>query len=111
MQMREHHVRHVTRLHPERLEAVGQPSLAVIENLALDRAQPVADSGVDQNRGAAAHYQRAGEIEPDAVAVVGRMVALPQLARHNAEHASAVVAPQPVAEHRDLEFTDPDFFH
>ena len=50
MQMRQHDVRDVARLHPERLEPVGQPALAVIENLALDRAQPVADSGVDQDR-------------------------------------------------------------
>ena len=49
VQMRQHDVRHVPRFHPERLKPVGEPALAVIENLALDRAQAIADSGVDQD--------------------------------------------------------------
>ena len=50
VQMRQHDVRDVPRFHAERLEPVGQPAVAVIENLALDRAQAIADSGVDDDR-------------------------------------------------------------
>src|SRR5665213_2765444 len=49
MQMREDHVRDIAGLHSERLQPVDQPAIAMIENLALDRAKPIADSGIDQD--------------------------------------------------------------
>src|ERR1700722_963295 len=87
-----------------------EPSVAMIEDLTLDVAQPIADSGVDQDSVAALHYKRAGQVEADTVALVGRMVALPEFARHDAEHASAVIAPQPVGEERDGESADFDLW-
>ena len=50
MQMRQQDVRDVAGLHAQRLETVRQPALLMVEDLALDRAQPVADSGIDQDR-------------------------------------------------------------
>ena len=108
MQMRHDQVRDVAGFHPERAQMIRQPAVAVIEDLALDVAQPIADSGIDQDRVAALHYKRAGQVEADTIAIVGRMVALPQLARDNAEHASAVVAPQAVGEKCDGESADFD---
>ena len=83
-----------------------EPAVAMIEDLALDVAQPIADSGIDQDRVAALHDKRTRQVEADTVALVGRMVALPEFARHDAEHASAVIAPQTVGEERDGERAD-----
>src|SRR5580692_7646805 len=77
MQMRYDQMRDVARLHPQRLQMLREPSVAMIENLALDVAQPVADSRIDQDSVAALHYKRTRQIEADTVALVGRMVALP----------------------------------
>jgi hypothetical protein len=38
------------RLHAERLKPASQPAVAVVENLALHRAQPVANAGIDDDR-------------------------------------------------------------
>src|SRR5580704_13749322 len=110
MQMRHDQMRDVARLHPQRLQMLREPSVAMIENLALDVAQPVADSRIDQDSVAALHYKRTRQIEADTIALVGRMVALPQFARHDAEHASAVIAPQPVGQERDGERADFDLW-
>jgi hypothetical protein len=77
MEMRQDDVGDVAGRHPERFQAVDQPPGAVVEDPALDRAQPVADSGVDYDRVAAAHDQRTGQVEANAVLIVGRMFPLP----------------------------------
>jgi hypothetical protein len=110
MEMRHDQMRDVARLHPQRLQVLREPSVAMIENLALDVAQPVADSRIDQDSVVALHYKRASQVEADTVALIRRMIALPQFARHDAEHASAVIAPQPVGEERDGEGSDSDLW-
>src|SRR5260370_4576835 len=77
----------------------------MVEDFALDRVQAIADSGVDEDSVAAAHYERACEIEADAVLFVGRMVARPEFPRNHAEHASAIVAPDTIGQKRDRELT------
>src|SRR5580700_11305412 len=77
MQMRYDQMRDVARLHPQGFQMLGEPSVAVIENLALDVAQPVADSRIDQDSVVALHYKRTRQVEADTVALVGGMVALP----------------------------------
>src|ERR1700694_2355674 len=103
MKMRNDERGDVAGFHPERADMIGEPSVAVIENLALDIAQSVADSGIDENCVAAFHDERAGEVQADAVALVGGMVVFPEFARDHAEHASAVVAPETVGEEGDGE--------
>src|SRR5579872_4622596 len=88
---------------------IGQPSFTMRENLSLDIGEAIADSAIDQNRVASAHDERAGEVQPDAILLIGRMLALPQLARHHPKHTSTVVPPQPVGEKRDGKRTDRDF--
>src|SRR5580658_5490447 len=106
MQMRDDQMRDVAGFHPERAQMIRQPAVAMIENPALDIAQPVADSSIDQHGVGTFHDKRTREVQADAIALVGRMVALPQLARDDAEHASAVVAPQAVGQECDLEGAD-----
>src|SRR3984957_13952830 len=108
MQMRHDQMRDVAGLHPKCAEMLRQPSVAMIEDLALDCAEAITDSGIDQDRVAALHYKRTGQVEADAIALVGRMIGLPEFARDDAEHASAVIAPQPVGDKRDLERADFD---
>src|SRR5277367_1544247 len=103
MQVREDHMGDVAGLHAERLEPVYQPAVVMVENLALDRAQPVADPSIDHDRVITAHYERTGQVEADPVLLVCWMLALPQLARHDAEHAAAVIAPDAVAQKCDGE--------
>jgi len=93
MKMRQDHVRDVAGLHPERAKMIDEPSFAVVENLSLGGRKPIADPGINQDRLAAFYDQGASEIEPDAILLVGRMLALPEFAGHHAEHASAVVPP------------------
>src|ERR1700722_12986773 len=94
MQMRHDQMRDVAGFHPKRTQMLRQPSVAVIEDLTLDCAEAIADSRIDQDRVAALQYKRTGQVQADTVALVGRMIGLPQFARHHAEHASAVIAPQ-----------------
>ncbi len=86
----------VARFHPKPLQTIDEPAVAVVENLALNFTQPVADPGIDHNRLAAFEDQRADEIKANTVFLVGRMFPLPQFARHDPEHASAVVAPHAI---------------
>src|SRR5438309_11467321 len=88
---------------------IGQPSFAVIEDLALDGTEAIADAAIYQDGVAALQDERTGQVETDPVAIVRRMVALPKLARHHAKHASAVIPPEPIGEKRDDERTDLNF--
>src|SRR5258708_40317291 len=106
MQMRHDQMRHVTGLQSERAQMLRQPSVAMIEDLTFDRTEAIADSRIDKNRVAPPHYKRTGQVEPDTVAIVRLMVALPEFARHHAEHASAVIAPKPIGEECDSERAD-----
>src|SRR6202035_1871764 len=90
MEVREDYGGDVAGLHSERLEPAPQPTPPMVENLALDHAQPVADSRIDYDRVAAAQDQRTGQVKSNAVLIVGRMFPLPQFARNYAEHAAAV---------------------
>src|SRR5579863_1158961 len=109
VQMRQQHVRDIARLHPEHPQPIDQPALSMSEDAPLHRAQPIADARIHQDRFAAAHDQRTSKIEADTVLFVGRMLPLPQLARHHPEHAAAVVAPDTIGEKGDSEFADRDF--
>ncbi len=91
---------HVARFHIKLLQAIDKPAIAMIEDLALDFAQPVADPGIHQDRLAVFENQWANKIEADAVFIVCRVFALPQLAWNYAEHTSAIVAPDAVAKER-----------
>src|SRR5271167_2179793 len=104
MQMREDYVRDVAGLHTKCFESVDQPAVVMVENLALDSAQPVADSRIHHDCLVAAHYQRAGQVEANSVLLIRWMFASPQLARYDAEHTAAVVAPDAIAQKRDREF-------
>jgi len=78
MQMRQDYVGDVAGLHPKRLQSTEKPAVAVVENLALDRAQPIADSGIDDDRILASDYQRTGQVEANPVLIVCWMLTLPQ---------------------------------
>src|ERR1700683_1481765 len=95
MQMRHDQMRDVAGFHPECAQMIWEPAVAMIENLPFHGAEAIADSSIDQDRVAALHYKRARQVKADTVAIVGRMIVLPQFARYHAEHASAVIAPQP----------------
>src|SRR5579885_1063465 len=106
MQMRNDYRGHIAKFHSQRPQVIGKPSFAMIENLPLDRIEPVSDSRIDQNCLFSPRNQGTGQIKADSVLFVGRMLAFPELARHNAEHASPVVAPSPACEEGYLESTD-----
>ena len=102
MQMRHDQMRDVAGLHPERAQMLRQPSVAMIENLALDvlRRLPIPVS----TRIASLPLIISGQVRLRRIRLrsSGGWLCLPEFARHHAEHASAVVAPQPVGEKRDL---------
>src|SRR5215472_7444492 len=106
VKMRYDHPGDVTEFQPECAQVVGEPSVAMAENFAFHRVQAIADPRIDDDRFAAPQDQRTSQVEPDAIQVVGRMLTLPELTRHYAEHASAVVAPEPIGEKGNLERTD-----
>src|SRR5260370_9420222 len=101
MQMRHDQMRDVAGFHPKRAQMLRQPSVAMIENLTFDCAEAIADSRIDQDRVIALHYKWTRQVEADAIALVGRMIGLPEFAVHDAEQASARLRPHPAGETRD----------
>src|SRR5260370_30124995 len=92
--------------HPQCRHPVHQPALGVAENGPLDIPEAVADPGIDQHRLASPHNQRTGEVQTNAIALVGRMIFLPQLPGHHPKHASAIVVPQAVGKEGNFEGTN-----